>query len=140
MARTFIVTPDGTNFIEESASRRRTRRVIAIIAGIAATPFMAAAAVGIYLAASGQAPTVDPTPRATLTAMPIASPAIPLAKAQKACRKVPRGMRQDCLALYMRSAWTTPSSYTPAGPVLVKECLDQYRGIELRLCLEHPIG
>ena len=136
MARTHIISGDGTIFVELSASRRRRNKIIAAISLIAATPFAAAAAVGIYLGATGQVDSHTPT----ITAEPVATAGIPLAKAQKACRPAPKGMRPDCLALYMRSAWTTPHSFTPAGPALVTECLDQYRGTELRLCLEHPIG
>lgn len=45
-----------------------------------------------------------------------------------------------CLRLHARSAITTryadgTVTRTPAGPVLVRECVAQYRGVELVYCL-----
>lgn len=55
--RGYIITAEGTRFVEEGAARRRRAKIIAVICLIIATPFMVAAAVGIYLGATEGFPT-----------------------------------------------------------------------------------
>jgi len=70
-----------------------------------------------------------------------AASTISLTTIKKACRIATRAMKQDCYALYLRRDWADPrGSYTPAGPALVKECIDQYRGRELADCFTQEIG
>lgn len=134
MKRTYIIAGDGTRFVEETVSRRRRNKIISIACLIAASPFMIAAFVGIFLGATGQiAAEVKASPAAS------SSPAINLDKAKRACKKAPKGSEGNCLELYMRQAWYTKSTYTPKGSALVKECFDQYRGQELAWCLDQEI-
>lgn len=134
MTHTRIIAADGTRFIPEGAARRRRNRIIATACGILATPFMVAAAVGIYLGATDQ---VDAP----------ASPAVPpvITKALKACDEVPAQFKGYCTALYLRPAYNIDmgdsATYTPAGPALVKECTDQYTARdELGMCLTQGIA
>jgi hypothetical protein len=129
LTRTYLITADGTRFVRQGT----TRRIAGIATGIVFTTltaiFLSAAIIGASKAA-----------REGINPEPAASTAIALRTADKACARAPKGSKQDCLALYMRSAWTTPNTYTPAGAKLVKECFDQYRGIELRSCFNQEIG
>lgn len=78
-----------------------------------------------------------PAPRMTHTA----SSTISLPAIKKACKVATKGMKQDCYALYLRKAWADPrGSYTPDGKALVKECISQYRGVELADCFTQEIG
>lgn len=129
MTRTYIIAADGTRFVRQG----RTRRIAGIMTGITFTLltaiFLSAAIIGAGKAA-----------REGINAEPTASTTISLKAAQKACIRAPRGSKQDCLALYMRSAWSSPNNYTPAGKILVRECISQYRGAELRDCFTQEIG
>lgn len=58
---THIISADGTHFVPEAQALRRRRKVIGITCAILASPFMIAAAVGIYLAATEGIP----APKAT---------------------------------------------------------------------------
>lgn len=136
MPRTYIIAADGTRFEALTARRALRRKVISrIIAGIAiliTALFLSAAIIGLGKAAreGSPAPHIAPT----------ADTAISLRAAKKACRPAPRGAMQDCLALYMRHAWSDASTFTPEGKVLVKECNSQYRGRELADCYTQEIG
>lgn len=134
MARTFLIDADGTRFIEETASRRRTRRVIAWGSLVAASPFFLAALIGLYLAATGDSAQAEtPLPK-------------PLPAAIKACEDAPRQYQGYCIGLYLRPAYTLDiedgaTTHTPAGPALVRECMTQ--GLdhsELGACLTQPIS
>lgn len=63
--------------------------------------------------------------------------------AVKACTvtAVARGDVSSCVSLYLRPAqWNRDHSvYTPQGGALVAECLSQYRGAELHVCLNQPV-
>lgn len=64
-------------------------------------------------------------------------------RAQVACRKAARRDLATCLKLYSRKATTVENPdgsqvSTPAGSVLVAECVKQYRGVELHYCLNQP--
>jgi hypothetical protein len=63
-----------------------------------------------------------------------------MVKAAETCRKTGRRNYEACVKLYMRDSWTSKdgSTYTPYGFFLVRECTDQYRGVELRDCLRQP--
>lgn len=131
MTRTHIITADGTHFVPLTARTRLRNRILGGIALLITALFLSAAIIGLQKAAIAEsAPRIAPT----------ASSTISLAAAQKACRKAPRGATQDCLALYMRSAWASPSTFTPKGAILVGECFSQYKGRELRDCFTQEIG
>ena len=136
MARTYIISADGTQYEATTAAqarrRRSTFRTIKVLTFLAMIPFLAAALVGVGMAATGNAP-------ADLKASPAATSTTSLAKVDKACAKAGKGNLNACRALYLRKAWQDKNTYTPAGPALVKECIDQYRGIELRYCLTQPV-
>lgn len=65
-----------------------------------------------------------------------------MVKAAETCSSKPVARRDytACVNLYMRSSWTSKdgSTYTPYGFFLVRECTDQYRGVELHDCLRQP--
>lgn len=133
MTRTYIIAADGTRFVPQGTAMRTARRTTLALLTLLALIFAAAAITGIARGTQGayDAPT---TPTAT------ASPSIDLRAANAACRRAPKGSMHDCLSLYLRSAWHTPSNGAAAGRVLVKECFAQYRGAELRDCLRQPLA
>lgn len=137
MTRTYITAADGTLYEAIPARRALTRKIIRrtiwAITLIVTALFLSAAIIGLNQAIHTPAPTMTHTAAAI-------DPGINLATAKKACRRAPKGSGQDCLALYLRRAWHTPSTYTPAGPALVKECISQYRGRELADCFTQEIG
>lgn len=45
----YIITANGTRFVEEGAARRRTRKTILIMLAILVTPFLIAAFAGITM-------------------------------------------------------------------------------------------
>jgi len=60
-----------------------------------------------------------------------------------ACASVNSATKVACVALYGRPAVTTRNAdgsviSDPAGPALVAECLSQYQGVELNVCLSQP--
>jgi hypothetical protein len=168
MTRTHITAADGTRFVQVGQGARIARRILGGVALLATALLLSAAVIGLNRAAIAPA-TPSPADIAILhnaekangkgachlewnetqsgfevicntNPEPSASTAIKLTTARKACRAAGvRGM-QDCLALYMRNAWSSADTYTPAGPALVKECISQYRGAELRDCFTQEIG
>lgn len=134
MTRSIIIDAQGQRWESISAKRRMIRRMIAALVITLTAIFLSAAIIGLNQAAHS-----TPAPTMTHTAKAI-DPGINLSTAKRACAKAPRGSMQDCLALYLRRAWHTPSTYTPAGPALVKECISQYRGRELADCFTQEIG
>lgn len=168
MTRTRIIAADGTRYAPEGRGARITRRTAYGAFLIITAIFLSAAAIGMHRAAIAPA-TPSPADIAILhdaekangkgachlewneaqegfevicaaDPEPSASTAIALSTARKACRLAGVMGMQDCLALYMRNAWASPSTYTPAGPILVRECISQYRGAELRDCFTQEIG
>lgn len=168
MTRTHIVAADGTQFVARGRGKVIARRATGAAFLIITALFLSAAAIGLHRAAIAPA-TPSPADFAILhdaekangkgschlewneeqagfevicapSATPTASTAISLTTARKACRLAGAMGMQDCLALYMRNAWASASTYTPAGPALVKECISQYRGAELRDCFTQEIG
>lgn len=64
-----------------------------------------------------------------------------LAAGKKACKIAKKGRQwAACINLYFRTDWHDDRNYTPAGKVLVPDCISQYRGIELTWCFEQEIG
>jgi len=128
MTRTHIITADGTHFEEVDATKARTRKIIRRTIGIAATLltaiFLSAVIIGFSKAAT---PTPAPLPK-------------PLAGALKACEGIDARYQGYCIGLYLRPSVKIDNTFTPAGPALVKECRDQYRGQELASCLTQPIN
>lgn len=131
MTRTYIINSEGTRFVPVTLRARITRRIIGGIALLITALFLSAAIIGLQRAAIA-----DSTPHAA----PTATTLISLPAAKRACARAPRGSGQDCLNLYMRHAWTSPSNGAAEGRVLVRECFDQYRGAELRDCFTQEIG
>lgn len=132
MTATRIISADGTIYIPLTAARRRNRRLALIIASIIALPFLLAALVGVGMAATGNTDALE----TTASHRPAG---ISLAKVDKACAPAGKALRDACRSLYLRRDWHTANTYTPAGPALVKECIAQYRGIELRYCLTQEV-
>jgi hypothetical protein len=137
MTRTYITAADGTIYEAISARTALRRKIInRTIAGITiliTALFLSAAIIGLQRAAieGAGAPHTAPT-AAHITTLP---------EMQRACRKAPKGAKQDCYALYLRRAWADPrGSYTAAGPLLVRDCISQYRGAELADCFTQEIG
>lgn len=132
MTRTHIITADGTHFEEVGAKKARTRKIIRRVIGITATLvtaiFLSAVIIGFSKAATPSTPGAD-----------IALPK-PLAGALSACHGIDPRWQGYCIALYLRPAYDIDNTHTPAGPALVKECRDQYRGQELASCLTQPIN
>lgn len=128
---TYIIGADGTRYVKETQVKRRRAKITAIVALLASTPFMVAAAMGLGMAARGETPSDLPTP---------------LPAAVKACDKVIDQYQGYCIGLYLRPAYEIDlgegaMSYTPAGPALVKECTDQYTDRdELGMCLTQGIA
>jgi len=130
MPRTYIIAADGTRYIPEGTARRSAKRTALAIFAIITALFLAAAIIGLTKGAQGD---YNAAPTASAT------PVIKLSDAQRACKGAPKKIGSSCLELYLRNAWRTPSTFTPAGPALVKECFDQYRGIELADCLTQEV-
>jgi hypothetical protein len=131
MTRSRIVGADGTRYIPEAASKRRARRIIAIISLIIASPFMAAAVIGLYLGATEGIATPAPTP--TVTVAKKAPLPKPLPAALRACKDAPAQFKGYCIRLYL-----TPQREAdgPTGAQLVDECLHQgYTRPEMGACL-----
>lgn len=124
MTRTHIITGDGTHYEEVGATKARNRKIFRRVIGIAAT-----LATAIFLSAV----IIGFSQAATPTALPK-----PLAGALTACKGVDARWQGYCIGLYLRPAHKDANTFTPAGPALVKECLDQYRGQELASCLTQP--
>ena len=63
-----------------------------------------------------------------------------MVKAIDTCKPTGRHNVEACVKLYMRPSQTSKdgSTFTPYGFFLVRECTDQYRGVELRDCLRQP--
>lgn len=131
MTRTYITAGDGTLYRAEGMVARNIRRCLRTAFFLLLAIFASAAIIGLQRAAI--APTSAPAPTATKITV------IKIADAKKACVKAPKGSMQDCLALYLRHAWSDARTFTPAGPALVKECFSQYRGRELADCLTQEI-
>jgi hypothetical protein len=131
MQRTYITSADGTLFESISYRRRVFRLALAGIATLIFAFFATAGAIGLKQAADQGAP----SPAASSITLPK-----PLPAALNACRTVPTRFQGYCVGLYLRPAYTIGRVHTPAGPALVKECIDQYRGGELAYCLTQPIN
>jgi hypothetical protein len=152
MTRTRITAADGTTYEATTARRRKARRITSIVATIASLPFLGAAVIGLAHASDLHTPSKHslailaaankangnrchlewneaqgdheaicdaPTPRYT-------GPAV--------CAKVPTDLRGVCADLAARKA----TANDPAGPALVRECTEQYKGDELIYCLTQP--
>lgn len=124
MTRTHIITGDGTHYEEVGATKARNRKILRRVIGLAAT-----LATAIFLSAV----IIGFSQAATPTALPK-----PLAGALTACKGVDARWQGYCIGLYLRPAHKDANTFTPAGPALVKECLDQYKGQELASCLTQP--
>jgi hypothetical protein len=137
MTRTYIIAADGTRFEAIPARialrNKILRRMIAALVITLTAIFLSAVIIGFSRAATegAGAPHTAPT-AAHITTLP---------EMQRACRKAPKGAKQDCYALYLRRAWSDPrGSDTAAGPLLVRDCISQYRGAELADCFTQEIG
>lgn len=141
MTRTYIIAADGTRYVPVTSRARIRNRIIAALAAIIALPFILAALIGVGMAITGNAP-ADAAPRASHTATASKATTLTVAGAEKACKGSKKHTRQwgSCINLYMRHAWKDTQNYTPEGRVLVKDCISQYRGIELTYCFEQEIG
>lgn len=131
MARTYITTADGTQFVARGRGQVIARRAITTAFLIITALFLSAAVIGLQRAA------IAPSAPATT---PTASTSISMPAALKACKKAPKGALNDCLATYLRHAWSDKNTFTPEGRILVRECFSQYRGAELRSCLKQPLA
>lgn len=134
MPRTYIIDAEGTRFVPITMRARIIRRTIGGITLLITALFLSAAIIGLSNAAKAGG---DNTPHTAPTAAHITT----LAEIKGACRKAPKGAKQDCYRLYLSRSWSDArGSDTAAGPLLVKECISQYRGAELADCLTQEIG
>jgi hypothetical protein len=131
MTRTHIIAGDGTRFVPQQRKWVLLRATAYITFLVITALFLSAAVIGFHRAAIEG----TPSPAASSITLPK-----PLPAALRACRTVPTRFQGYCIGLYLRPAYTINRVYTPAGPALVKECLDQYRGGELAYCLTQPIN
>lgn len=153
MTRTYITAADGTLYEavtpRQQTRRKIIRRTLAGIALIIAALFTSAAVIGLSQATT--APRIEEdmpgwdcatmgNRECGMTPTASATKAINIRAAKAACMRAPRKAMQDCLALYLRGAWFDANNFTPAGPVLVRECISQYRGAELADCFTQEIG
>jgi hypothetical protein len=142
MPRTYITSADGTLYEAIPARRALTRKIIRrSIGGIAliiTALFLSAAIIGLNEAIHTPAPGASPTMTHTANAM---DRGLSVASAKRACKIAKVGRQKGaCINLYMRRAWYDTNNYTPAGKILVPDCISQYRGIELTYCFEQEIG
>lgn len=126
MARTFIVSGDGTAFVPASRNRKIKLALLALLVGLIVIPFLLATGIGLAKGIKGD---YDETY---------------LTVAQKACAPAPDEFEGYCISLYLRpagkQAWEDGSvTTTPAGPALVTECLNQgLTRAEMGSCLVRP--
>lgn len=132
MTRTHIIAGDGTRYVPQKQKWVLARSAAYLVFILLTALFVAAAVIGFHRAAT--APTT-PSPVASSITLPK-----PLPAALKACRTVPTRFQGYCIGLYLRPAYTIDRVHTPAGPALVKECIEQYKGQELAFCLTQPIN
>lgn len=146
MARTYIISADGTQFeattVAQARRRRTAFRSMKALTIIAAIPFLIAAFVGIGMAATGNAP-ADINASSAASSTPTLPK--PLPKAMKACKGVDNRYQGYCIGLALRPAYTVinrdgSKAYTPNGFALVKECRTEYRGKALAHCFTQPIN
>lgn len=126
----YIITRDGTKLEEVGRGKRLMRKALLLAGAMILVPIAAGITVGILIgigdAAEGEKEEFTPAE-------------ILFEEMQAACAPVPAESQQDCFSLYLRGEWQNENSFTPAGPILVEECISDYEGGELADCLTQEI-